>query len=64
MSLAQRANVEEGERLLALEELHRRDLACDCPCQRPLDDGDRRRLPRMILQNIQAAIAVLNVLVL
>jgi hypothetical protein len=44
--------------------IYRSVLSLRTECPRPLNDRDGQRLPRMILQNIQAAIVVLNVLVL
>lgn len=65
MAFAQRSDVEECERLLALEDLHRGDLAYSVfvnYCYTwPIVANERGDyVPRMILQKMQAAIVVLN----
>lgn len=59
MTTGQRADVEEGEGLVALEELHRRNLACGVgPALAAMSRGELllMRVPLMILQKMQAAI--------
>jgi len=55
MALAQRANIQEGECLLALEELHRGDLPCGLVRVMVASVACSINLPLMILQKMHEA---------